>query len=237
VSKPTGISDCLIVCSGPVEAKLTGFGKSVVFANGSARAASSFFQAIVVANGDIGFDHGIGESIVITAGSITCLQVNDSILMAGGDIHVEGNVTRCHISARGKIEAGAIYSSTALAGKTVESMVIGRDSKARRDSTVRERAKHLPELIRFFDPASLGVDVKAGRGGVKVTDLLSGPFSRAGTKVNDVVVAVDNTAVEAAGEATERFRNLVRHALVQGRGTFSVRRNGERIELPVTFNH
>jgi len=221
-SKLSMMADSMILTPGPIQHnkmfstcfaitnggfKVSGVGEaSVVICDGKVEAKSS--ASIVVANGPI--EGSNSASLLVSNSTITSPHVVDSILVAGGDVTVEGDLARSKIISRGKARF--------------------QEFKDRRiKNVVKENQEEIPELVKFFQPAQLGLVLSNSLGVVQVKK--DSVFARAGFHEGDVVAEIDGQKVMSYDE----FRTLLRRKVVQGGANFALRRHAETLILNVPF--
>jgi hypothetical protein len=205
---------CLVATSGGV--RVHRFCASTVLANGQLT-AHDCSRSVIICDGDIEIQSGLSFCVVVARGAVKCpypVSVTESLILAR-EVHfpVGFNGQKSTIKA-----AGAVHKHP-------------RDNSLR-ETVIEQNVANVFDFVKFFETADVGVGVAATEKGVRVEDVAGGkPFAKAGFRKGDVVVTVDGDKPDSP----ESFRRLLRRAVVQGDGTFEVRRGDKVLELTVLF--
>lgn len=186
VTVPDGsIHDSFILCAGMVTSKYS-LGGSVVFANGSLR---------------------IGDQENTAA-------IGGCIVVCDGDVDISGQVGGSVILARGNVKTGAfVKNSVIISGGDLKVGLTFKDAFIRA-SVIQKHQRDPLNLIHFFDPTQVGVEVKSTKGRVWVEALAAAkPFAQAGVRKGDQIVAVGGVKVDSA----KTFRRLVRQCIQESK--------------------
>jgi hypothetical protein len=190
---------------------------SLILANGAVwgreeRLLRAFACNLIVANGPVQLDCEVGQSVIVADGHVTLRR----------------GAAFCVIIARGPVTCrGHVQSCVVVSGKAI-------DFEHRAYESVVKANDPFPlELVRFFDPKRVGVEVEKTKAGVEVKSVARGKaFAAAGLAVGDVIDALDGQEVADR----EAFRRALRpHAAEQGTFTLSFRRDGKRREARVSL--
>ncbi len=172
---------------------------SFVICAGAVRAKSNLVRSIVFANGDIKLDDknwlgGIGGSIVVCDGDVAVRgPVTGSVVLATGSVSVGAEVSNSVIVSGGKVKMGEVFPGARA-----------------QNSLIQEHRRDPLNFIRFFDPAQVGIEVKASPNGLRVERVVAAqPFGRAGICQGDRVLRVDGVSVDSP----EAFRRVLRRRL------------------------
>lgn len=224
-ASPRILAKSFIICAGPVENNLAGIGDSVVFANGGIRIARGT-RSIIVSGADIELSAGASKCIILARGSIrTDGSVQGSVLRAGGAI-TASFVEKSRLIAGTELTSFRAAASvlTAVGPIKVTTIVAG--------TTAKEQPENLPEIARFFDVKSTGIEIGIAADGISIRRLSAEcAFVKAGLQGGDSIFAVNSVPVSDP----EQFRRLLCRAVAYGQGTFGVRRGSRELQLVVAF--
>jgi hypothetical protein len=194
------------------EAIDTDVGKFTSFLASSVTAKIQSLDRSVLFAGDSVEVKGGGQFLIVCDGDVTANgYVRDSLIIARGDVHCTDPVINSRI-----ITSGSVHLERG--GKLL-------------DTKVKEKERNPLGFVTFFDPAKIGISVEKADGGLRVQEAAKDkPFTRAGVRAGDLVVALDGAAVTDP----EVFRRLLR-AKVASEGELAVklRRGEQTLELRV----
>jgi S1-C subfamily serine protease len=146
-----------------------------------------------------------------------------------GDVKVGANAINCFIIARGNVT----YAIKASDSWIISSGSV-RLSLADVDKTAKGKEKERTPLgfVKFFDPASIGVAVESADGVLRVKTVAAAKsFGRAGLRLGDQIIALDDTKVDSP----ESFRRALRTKLaLADKLVVKVRRADRVLEIAVT---
>ena len=173
---------------------------------------------VVVCDGDFLSKLGIGDAVIVARGALRCKgQMKGCLVFAGGDVSFSEDA---RVESSTVLAAGSISLPTKGKGEVTNCVLKGG---------VRNALALAP--VKFFETASVGVEVVPSRYGVRVSAATPGKaFAIAGLRVDDLVVCLDGTSVRSPAA----FRRLLRRRLVVGGpALLEVRREGKHIEVRV----
>jgi hypothetical protein len=148
----------------------------------------------------------MSQSVLFSNGSVQLGRVSDSLVVCDGDCTV-GIVSNSLIIARGTVccRSEIVNSRIITCGDAPE--VIPEHLS---NSKVVGKEPHPLGFVKFFEPTSVGIRVASADGGARVKEVAKGQrFAAAGLRTDDLVTAVNGTAVTDA----ETFRRLLRAGL------------------------
>ena len=152
---------------------------------------------------------------------------DSSVIVCDGDVHVaRRDISQSLVIARGNISVqGGVSCSVLVAGGKV---TIGNPFKLEpeRFNVVAEREVKALGFVTFFELSTVGIEVKVVDKTVTVGTLAAGkPCAQAKLKVGDTLLTVNSKKFESA----ESLRRALRDALAVGDATVTFRR-GDKTE-------
>ena len=204
----TLLGGCLVVSAGPLQ-HITGVENSVVFVNGDMKWITGITNSIIFCNGDLGDVTGVDRSVVICTGEFEgSTTANDNVF----DVHKMGGHTTSNDNVYINLKA---VKATQQSGNQFIQTDDGPSG-----------------LFTLFDPATMGVELRAAEGGVRVASIRDGtPFAKVGFQKDDLVVGVD----KAPDASVEAIRKYLRRRAAGDEAVFKVRRGDKIVELTVHF--
>jgi hypothetical protein len=192
-------------------------GSSLLVAAGSLRAPAATDQSQL-----------IGTSVIIAGGSVEVHHISGCVIVSDGDVTARDGIFECVILARGDVRCPGFVRNSRIV--TSGSVHLAQEKNAN-GMKVKEKEGTPLGFVKFFDPARAGVTVSQAEGGVRVTAVKEGrPFARGGLQPDDLILALDGTAVEGP----ESFRRLLRTALAEGGNmVLKVRRAARTLDIRV----
>lgn len=189
------------------------------------------FASALVSRGKVTGDD-LNDCVVIANGDIEVEGAERSIVVADGDLTLRGAVRQSVVIARGDIRLHSAWGSSVVAGGRVISIhpwARNREAAQRapdHNHTYRGGVTNAFGLVRFTSAADLGVEVVSELGGpVRVAaSVPGGLFPQRAFHPGDELLRVGDTPLASARE----FRRLVRDAAAVGREVVvSARRDGQ----------
>jgi len=170
----------------------------------------------------------VSQSVLFSGGSTSISGAYKALIVCDGDFTAGSGVIDSLIIARGTITCETeVVNSRLISGGEVRLI----RAKTISGSKVVERQAKPLGLVKFFDPAEVGLKVESGEDRIRVKEATKGQrFATAGLRPDDVIAAIDGTPVKDV----EAFRRLLRAKLaVEGEMVFQVRRGEKVVEIPV----
>jgi hypothetical protein len=170
--------------------------------------------------------------VLVANGNVDVRGVEQSVVVADGDLTLRGAVRQSVVIARGDIRVfGALRSSVVAGGRviSIHPWALGREAAGRapdHNHTYRGGVTNAFGLVRFTSAAELGVEVVSELGGsVRVAaSVPGGLFPQRAFRPGDELLRVGDAPLASARE----FRRLVRDAAAVGREVVvSARRDGQ----------
>lgn len=186
--------------------------QSFVVATGPVRCRDGLAEKLVViSEADVDMEVEIvRDCLVVARGSVTCGSMRNCVVLAGGDVHLNGGADGCLIKCRGK--------ATRKYPKYV------------RNTTLLENDPRAVSCVRFFETRDVGVEVEPSKPAVLVAKVTEGPFSKAGLRRKDRIFELDGKAVGSP----EEFRCALRRRVAEGgTATLKLRRDERWMSLSV----
>ncbi len=166
---------------------------------------------------------------------------NKCLVVCKGNVEARISIQHTILFTNGNFDCKSILWNSAVIADSVSSterpfpvacfvIARGKDGKVISDADV-EQARKVRELVRFFEPVVVGIEVAEAKGGVIVKKVHDGkPFAVAAVKEDDLVTAID----EATVDSPESFRKLLRAKRAKG-GDFviKVRRGDQTKEFTI----
>jgi hypothetical protein len=172
-------------------------------------------RSVLFAGGSVEVRGTLGNSLVVCDGDFTAGEIDNSLVIARGDIRYWHRVSNSRLITGGSVRQ--------LAQRFVGEPVI--------DTKIKEKETNPLGFVTFFDPAKVGITVEKADSGLRVKEAAKDkPFARAGLHADDLLTAVEGEAVKDP----EVFRRLLRAKLaVEGEMVLKVRRGERTLELRV----
>jgi hypothetical protein len=166
--------------------------------------------------------------LILSCGSITLEQgLSEAVVVCDGDVSVRGALTDTLIVARGNVTLPSyVADSVVFAGGTITQ---GGIALRARTGVLRSKDTTGLGVIKFFDPAKVGIEMTADREGVKVKKAHKGKPFAAVVLAGDVVTAIGGARVGSP----EVFRRRLRAALAEGTRTITLTVRGQGKEFDV----
>ncbi len=173
----------------------------------------------------------LGGCVVFANGPIEVKEAHGLVVVCDGDFTATEHAGSCLIIARGAVRCAGIVKDCRI----VASGGVHYAERTKVSDTKVEEGEATPlGFVRFFDPSFVGVEVVAAEDCLRVKAVHEGkPFARAGLRADDIVLSLDETAVNPV----ESFRRLLRKKVAEGGDlVLKVRRADNdldvRIQLP-----
>ena len=168
-------------------------------------------------------------SIVLVNGPLRIGPISRSIIVCDREPDFNSVTASSLVVVRGAVakeQIGALHNCLIVSASKLEA---SPDQK----TCVFVEAKSLPrEVLHWFEPADVGLEVTAAEGGVRVSKVASDmPPAKAGIQKGDLITAVDGKAVDSE----DTFRTLLRRGSVRVSCLFTIRRGDDRLQRFVEF--
>jgi hypothetical protein len=200
----------LYISAGPIECGLRAAGAmGIYFANDDVFLGPG---TVVVCDGE--FKGMASNSLIIARKGVTYWNVGNSVILSGGPV-------------RSANKGPAIANSTIISASTVE---VPKGAKVI-NTFIKEHQPDALGLIKFFDPAQVGIQVEEAQDTVRIKKLDAGKmFAKAGLQAGDLVLAMDMAPVPSVAA----FRKMLRHSLAGQKSLlFDVQRAGNTLTISV----
>jgi hypothetical protein len=194
---------------------------------------------------------GLSTGIVAASGDVQLMSAFDSVIVTGGDVKNITLLRRCILVCDGDVEllepptANSLIIArgkvTCLRGKLTKCMVRSGRSLRFLDGKTIDLKDDTPDplaFVKFFELSDVGLTVSDRdqkeepiQDGVLLKDVgKDSPFA-SGLRAGDMVTALDETKIASR----EVFRRHLRRKLGGGGPilTFTVRRSGKSLEVPI----
>jgi hypothetical protein len=194
----------------------------LVVSRGPVRAAACINEALVLVTGDVTSGHDANSSVIVCDGDVRTKKLSRCVIVARGNITVEGNAQSCTLVAGGKVTITLFqpFEDPNPAHAFLRRVVIS------------EKDANPLGFVRFFELAQVGLTVKVAGDGVAVEAVAAGSAAeKAGLKAGDVVIEARDKKPSDA----ETLRRSVRDALAVGEATVKVRRGKETLTVQLVL--
>jgi hypothetical protein len=193
---------------------------------------------IIVSSGDVILSGDCLHSSVIVATGSVILEKGaiGSVIVCDGDVIIkdmpEACVANCIIAARGNVNMASnshAYFSAIFSGGNVNHAPL---NPSRVRCVIRENEPNALGLVKFFDPAKIGIEVTTAKEGVEVKVVGKGSaFASAGVQPGDILTGISGKQVNSP----ETFRRHLRTVLANGTPfTITARRSEKTLDFTVT---
>ena len=172
----------------------------------------------------------ITSSLVLSSGRIATVEAPafGSILLSGGNVAIDGPVTDCLIIASQEVAiSGPVENSIIIAGGTI------RMAAPASHTEILQKQPIVFDLIRFFAPALIGLEIGEKNGKVIIHKVVPGkPFAHAGIQTGDGVVSINGAPIKKLADC----HTSLRQSLVRKEAKLIVQRGESLITVVVPMN-
>jgi hypothetical protein len=198
--------DCLVISSGTI-GRMGSVRNSILFIDGDFDGANYLQNSVLVCTGAVGPIQTVMGSIVLTPGKFgTSTTVRNSFFQTAG-----------------------VGSTRSADGNTFVNLKQVDGADAASNKFVPSDSGPL-SLVKWFDPAALGLKLTHANGEAKVDGLTAGkPLAKSGLQAGDVIQLIDGRGWVDA----DQFVRDLRRALARDAATLRVKRGGKTEDIPI----